>query len=644
LKLSLRKFLNIYTHEGKCLDFQGTPALILKIIAITMSFYQIWEVLLGALDPIQHESIHLAFILVLTYFIYTPSKSINIKKITIMDILCIILVIASAIYFFLNTERIVTRAPMFDPLSNWDIFFGIIIVVLSFEGVRRTLGGPITFVILVFFLYIFFGHHLGGLLWHRKLNLMDIVDQLTYTLNGIWGSPIAVSSTFVFMFILFGSFLREAKAGDFFFKISNAIMGKSIGGGAKVTIVAAALFGMISGSPTANVVTTGSITIPLTKKLGYKSTFSAALAAVACTGGSIMPPVMGSAAFLMATVAGIPYVEICIAAIIPALFYYLSLLAVVHYQAKKDNLKSLPPDKIPKLLNVIKTEGYYFLPFIVVIAALLEGRSPSMTAIYGIITIMIISWFKKDTRMTFAKIMKALERGAIIAIKVTTACAGAGMVIAGIMSTGLGGKVAAIILNVAGSNLSLTLIVVAIICIILGMGMPVAAAYVITAMLAVPALIQLNVSTMAAHLFVVYFAVISAITPPVAVAAYAAAGISGSNPNTVGFTAVKLGLAGFVVPFMFVYNNSLLFEGSIFNIIFSFIIGALGLCSIAIAIVGYFSENLLLWERFIFFVFGICFIIKPGLISIFAGVFIMLFYFLFRIFFQHKSCFFSYRK
>jgi len=594
-----KELLLIYHKAGSRRKYADNPFMkkLVMAIAVIMSLYQIWEVTLGAITPIRHMANHLTFVLVLTFLIYTYTKGKGMKKPGVIEIICIVAAVFAGIYFNLNMERITTRNPMVDPLTTMDLIAGGIFVVLSFEAARRTLGGPITYVAAAFIAYMAFGHYVPGDLWHRQMSFMDQIDQLSFTFNGIWGSPMAVASTFVFLFVLFGSFLSKSGCGDFFFDIANAVAGGTTGGGAKVAVVSSGLFGMISGSPTANAVTTGAFTIPMNKKLGYTPVFAAAIEAVAATGGSIMPPIMGSSAFLMAEVAGIPYVKICVAAAIPAVLYYVSLLAMVHFEALKSDLKPMEKDMIPSVRKVLREGWQYTIPIVVLVWALLSGRSPSMTAIIGIVTVIIISWFKKSSRMYIKDIAEALEDGAKSSIQVTTACAAAGMVVAGIMATGLGGKITSLILGLTQGMLMPTLIMVAVICLILGMGMPVAAAYVLTAMLAVPAMLQLGVSLMAAHLFVVYFSIISAITPPVAVAAYATAGIADCDPNICGWQASKLGLAAFLVPFMFVYNSPLLFEGHPFDIVLAMVLGSLGVIALAAGVQGHLFNRLNLVQR-----------------------------------------------
>ncbi|WP_428908050.1 TRAP transporter permease [Niallia sp. Krafla_26] len=606
--------------EGSSRELQGVSKIIFAVLACITSIYQIWSVIWGKLDPINQMSIHLSLILILSFFAYTFSKKINSnKKLIALDIIGGILALWTGIYYTVNAERIATRIPSIDSLTNWDVFFGFVLVVLSLEITRRTIGFPIVVVVFIFLAYAIWGHLLNGVWAHREMSLTEVLDQLAFSFNGLWGSSLAVAASFVFMFILFGAFLQKSGAGEFFFEISTAIAGRSRGGAAKIAIFASAFFGTISGSPTANVVTTGAFTIPMAKKTGYKPTFAAAVESVASTGGSILPPIMGSSAFLMAAVTGLSYGSIVIAALLPAVLYYVSLFFMVHFEAVRSNLPRIDKDQLPKVSKTLKNGWQYFIPLIVLVVFLLQGYSPSRTGFYGILAVIAVSWFKKDTRMGLKKIYEAMVDGAKSSLAVSAACAAAGLVIAGIMSTGLGGKLTSIILGITEGMLFPTLLIVMLICIILGMGMPVAAAYILTAMLAAPALIAMGISPMAAHLFIVYFSIISAITPPVAVAAFAAAGIANANPNRVGFEAVRLGLAGFIIPFIFVLEPALLMEGSIIAIIYSTLTALVGLVSLSAGIIGWFINRTTFLERILLIGFGLG-MIYPGVVSDIIGI------------------------
>ncbi|MFS0824025.1 TRAP transporter permease [Bacillus sp. 1P02SD] len=593
--------------------------------AAILSVFQVWSVIWGKLDPIQLLATHLSLILFLTFMYYSFSKKSGTSPSpTVIDYICSFLALGAGIYFNIHAERISERIPIVDPLSSLDILVGFVFVVLSIEAARRTIGMPIVIIVFIGIGYALWGHHLGGLIWHREFSFSEVVEDLAYSFNGLWGSPIAVAASFVYMFLLFGTFLQKAGAGEFFFQLSTALAGRSRGGAAKVAVLTSAFFGMISGSPTANVVTTGSFTIPVSKRSGYKPSFAAAVEAAASTGGSILPPIMGSSAFLMAAITQIPYISIVIAAIIPGILYYLSLLAMVHFEAVRLDLPKAKKEDIPKVSDVLKGGWYYFIPLVVLLVFLLNGYSASRTGFYGVLAIIFVSWFRKKTRMGVKQIFEAMVDGAKSSIPVTAACAAAGLVISGIMSTGLGGKLTSVVLGLTEGMLIPTLFLTMLICVILGMGMPVAAAYILTAMLAAPALMELGVSLMSAHLFIVYFSIFSAITPPVAVAAYAAAGISDSNPNQVGLEAVRLGIVGFIVPFMFVLEPALLLDGSLVEIILAFITAVVGVVSLSAGIIGRFQTETNVLDRTLLIISGLL-LIYPHILFSSLGIIVFIF-------------------
>lgn len=631
---SLAKFKNgiigIFV-VGEMKKLTGWRKKLLIGLGFFMSLFQIYSVTFGKLYPINQMAIHFSFILMLTFLLFSFSKKVKSNRtLEAIDGLCILLAMGAGLHYFINAERISTRIVGVDLLTNWDIFFGLVFAILSIEAARRTIGFLIILVAFLFIAYALYGHLLNGIWYHRQMTGIEVLDQLSFSYNGLWGSPIAVAASFVFIFILFGSFLQKSGAGQFFFDLSISLAGRKRGGAAKIAVIASALFGTISGSPTANVVTTGAFTIPMAKKTGYSATFAAAVEAVASTGGSILPPIMGSSAFLMAAVTGIPYRSIVIAAIMPALLYYISIFSMVHFEAHRKNLPSADPRDIPKLSKVLKEGWFHFIPLIILVIFLLQGFSPSRTGLYGIIAIIVVSWFRKDAKMGMKKIVAAMADGAKSAIPVSTACAVAGLVIAGIMSTGLGGKLSSIVLNVTAGHLFPSLIFIMAMCIIFGMGMPVAAAYILTAMLAAPILINMGVSTMAAHLFIVYFSIISAITPPVAVAAFAAAGIADANPTKVGFLAVRLGLAAFIVPFTFVYTPALLMEGSIWEISLAIISSTFGVIVLAGGIIGYFyHQHANFFIRIQLVIAGVLMVI-PGVTTDLIGLAIVILILLFQ--------------
>lgn len=581
-KNTYKNFFKIIFSIGRLRNLTNLERIAFIIVATGMSLFQIYSVTLAKFEPIIEMAVHLSFILVLTFFLYSLSEELKENRFfRSLDYLFIFLSASSGLYYFFHAERIASRIVSVDPLTNLDIIFGTIFVLLTIEAARRTIGFMIITVALVFIIYMLSGHLFSGVLYHREMNFFEVLDQLAFSFNGLWGSPIAVAASFVFMFVLFGAFLKHSGASEFFFRLSIAIAGRSRGGAAKIAVIASAFFGAISGSPTANVVTTGAFTIPMAKKTGYSPRFAAAVEALASTGGSILPPIMGSAAFLMAAVTGISYKAIALAAILPAILYYISLFLMVHFEAIRLDLPRADEDEIPKLTTVLKEGFFYFIPLIVLIGFLLSGYSPSRTGFFGILSVIVVSWLNKHAAMGFREIIHSLAEGARSAIPISTACAAAGIVIAGIMTTGLGGKLSSIILHVTSGQLLPSLFLIMIMTIILGMGMPVAAAYVLTAMLAAPTLIHLGITPLAAHLFIVYFSIISAITPPVAVASFAAAGIAGANPTAVGFEALRLGLVSFIIPYLFVFQPALLLQGSLIEIGFILIISIIAIAGLS---------------------------------------------------------------
>lgn len=604
----MKEFLLNYKDGGKKRKLEGTDKKIIRVIAVVMSLYQLWQSVFSSMQPQLHYAIHLTFILVLCYLYFTPAQNKDRGKITKKDYVVVLVIIIIGAYYASQIGRYLVRWPQIDSLSTADIIIGIALSIFVIDGTRRTMGYVLPTIGIIFLVYALFGDLFPGSFGHRFIAPVDVLDQLVFTTNGIFTSPIAVASTFVFLFCLFGSFFSYSGAGAFFHKFSMALAGKYAGGAGKVAVVSSGLFGMINGSPTANVATIGSFTIPMMKKEGYDSVFAGAISAVASTGGGIMPPIMGTAAFLMVEMAGIPYKNIAIAAAIPAILYYSSLLFMCHLRAKKTGLKGLPASELPNMKETLK-EGFLFvLPLVVLVVMIMMGYTPSLAAVAGIVCVIISSSLKKETRMSLKTILDALEDGALSAIIVSLSCAVAGMVICGLMTTGLTGKIASLVLSVGGGSLFGALFITAILCTFLGMGMPVAAAYALTASLAIPSLIELGVPIISAHMFVVYYSTFSAITPPVAVASYAAAGIADASATKIGWTACRIGIVCFIIPFMFVFDPSLLASPSDFLHIGTYIMiiaCMLGVYSLSASLEGYLKSNLNPVFRILLFVAGI---------------------------------------
>ncbi|MFZ5648517.1 MAG: TRAP transporter permease [Bacillota bacterium] len=610
---------------------QGQKPYLIKIIsaiAVTMSLFHIYTGVFGVFESFFQRSVHVLFALLLVFLMYSPSGRKREGKVSWYDWALIVLVLISVGYVSVEAKSIASRYSYVTPLSDYELFAGIVGVLLLLEATRRTMGLALPIISVVFIGYVFAGPYLPGMLRHQGFSVMWSVDQLFYTSEGIWGIPVGVSATFIVMFIIFAAFLDKSKAGDFFINIALALFGQARGGPAKAAVFASGVMGTISGSAVANVVTTGTFTIPLMKKIGYRPVFAGAVESVASSGGQLMPPIMGAGAFVLAEFTGIPYIKVALAAVIPALLYYMSVGFMVHYEALRINLVGLPKSELPDFKKIF-IDGFHFtIPLIVLIYFLVQGASPMKAGIYGIIVTVAVSFVRKYSWMTPDKIISALEAGAKGAVEVAIACATAGIVIGVLTLTGLGMRFNSVILSIAGDNLLLTLFLTMCVSIVLGMGLPTVAAYIIQAALTAPALIQLGVNPLAAHMFIFYFAIISAITPPVALAAYAAAGISGADPMRTGFQACKLGIAAFIVPYMFVYAPTLLAIGTAGSIALTTVTAMIGILALAGASVGYFLRTATAVERIMLLVAALS-LIKPGIytdilgLGLFACVFVM---------------------
>jgi TRAP transporter 4TM/12TM fusion protein len=500
---------------------------------------------------------------------------------------------------------------------------GVILSLILLEASRRVIGWALPITAACFLLYAILGKYLPGLIRHTGFSLEVIIDQLYLTTEGIFGIPLGVSATYVILFVIFGAFLEESGTGQFFMDFSNSLVGGAKGGPGKISCVSSALFGTISGSAVANVMVDGWLTIPLMKRTGFKPDFAAAVEATASTGGQIMPPVMGAAAFVMAEYTGIPYIQICIHAAIPALLYYFALFMAIHFEASKTGLLGVPKEERPRFQSVVLARGHLFFPLIVIVYFMIAGYTPMYACIYATLSVVLIALLRAETRMGVMKILKALEFGAKNMLPVAAACACAGIIIGVINLTGLGLKFTSLILVIAGDSLIPALIFTMFAGIVLGMGLPTTAAYIVQAALLIPALIKLGVPLIAAHLFVFYFAIISAITPPVAMAVYAAAGIGGSNLWRTGLEAVRIGATGFIIPFMFVYGPSLLMIGSIGTIITTIISSSIGVVALSAGLMGWFLKEATYLER-VMLVAGALLLIKPGLYTDVIGLVLLI--------------------
>jgi len=610
-----------FDREARYLRITGLWATVVKIIAIGFSLFQLYTALFGVLEAQIQRPTHLMFALALIYLLYPTSGKSKIQvKVHPFDLSLAILSCGLGLYSILNYETLMESAGIY---SDVDFIMGILGIVLTLEATRRIVGLPIVIIAVGFLLYAYLGPYFPGFLGHRGYGLKRMVTHMWFTTEGIMGIPLGVSATFIFLFILFGSFLTSTGIMDFFMDIANAVAGWASGGPAKVAVIASAFEGTVSGSSVANTVGSGSFTIPMMKRLGYRPEFAGAVEAAASTGGQIMPPVMGAAAFLMAEFINMPYVEIAKAAAIPALLYFTGVWVVVHFEAKKYGLKGLPREQLPKLMKIAKERSYLILPLIGIIYFLVEGSTPMRAALAGLGLCIAVGMVRKTTRLNLSKFLETLESGARGALGVAAACATAGIIVGVVTLTGLGLKMGDGLIALAGGMLILTLAFTMITSLILGMGAPTTANYVITSTIAAPALIKLGVPILAAHMFAFYFGIIADLTPPVALAAFAGAAIARANPFKTGVIATKLAIAAFLVPYIFVYNPSLLLIKAtpieIAQMILTAIIGMIGLGA---AVEGWYWTHMSWWERIASFASGLL-LIDPGTLTDIIGVCIL---------------------
>ncbi|WP_230200070.1 TRAP transporter permease [Bacillus niameyensis] len=604
--------------ESRVKTYIGKSAKFVTGVAVVWSVFQIFSAGSGIFDAITLRAWHLLFLLIMTFLMYPISKKSkrHVKFPHVIDIICILLSIISVGYLLLKYDTVVLRGGF---LLTPDYIFGAIGLLLIFEAARRVVGN-LAILALIFLLYNFLGSYIPGIFGHNGFTVKRIIDYMFWGSEGIFGIAIGVSATFVFLFILFGAFLNRSGFSQFINDLALTIAGRSPGGPAKVAVIASALMGMINGSAIANVATTGTLTIPLMKKNGYKARFAAAVEAVASTGGQFAPPIMGAAGFVMAEYLGVSYTVVMIAAIIPAFLYYLALIMVVHFEAKRLGLKGLSKENIPKAWEVLKKQGHLSLPLIVLMGLMFMGYTPLYAAVFSILACVIASWFRKETRMGLKDIIGALEEGAKGAIGVAVACAVIGFIIGTVSLTGLGLNFGYSVMNYTNDSIFIAAFLVMLMSIILGMGVPGVAAYIIVATVGAPVLIDLGITPLAAHMFVLIYACLSNITPPVALSSFVAAGIANTNQHQVSMTAVKLGITGFILPFFFIYEPALLIGGADFSSsILPTLTASVGVVSLAAGLQGWFFGRASWFHRLILIAVGLL-MISPDHITDIIGI------------------------
>ena len=594
----------------------GQGMRLIGAIALVMSAFHLYTGGMGTFTALIQRGVHLSFALALIYLRYPSGRFVDSAKgVFAPDLLLAIISILPGAYLAVYYEEIAERGGM---ATDFELLLGGLTVILLMEAVRRVVGWPLFFIALGALLYCYFGPYLPGPLEHRGYSLERISYQMFLSESGIMGIPLGVSATIIALFIMFGSFLEQSGGSKYFIDMATTLTSRSAGGPAKAAVVASGLMGTISGSAVANVVTTGNLTIPLMIRAGYTRVFAGAVEAVASSGGQLAPPIMGAAAFLMADMTGIPYVRIMLGACIPALLFYGCLFMVVHFEAIRVGLRGTPNADRSSASRA--REGLHmFAPVVILIVLLSMEFSPTYVGFWTIVGMIAISWLRPQTRLTPPKIKKAMVTGALSMLPVTTACATAGIVVGAVTLTGLPIKFSSLLIQFAGGSLIVLLLLTMAASIVLGMGLPTAPAYILLATLVGPALTEMGVPLLAAHMFIFFFGVVSAITPPVALAAYAAAGISEADPNAVGFKACWIGLATFIIPYMFIYAPELLGIGDVFHIALSSVLAGVGVTALAVCITGCFRRPCTLPERVAFGI-GALLLLHPAYLTGAVGI------------------------
>ncbi|MDO4546897.1 MAG: TRAP transporter permease [Clostridia bacterium] len=645
-----------YDRESATRTFSGTRQYIFFAICIIFSLVQLYAAFTAKIPATQLRPLHLGFVMLITYLVY-PAKKKHRKNDDIpwYDMVLALLAMACCLYIVCQQMELAMRS---GNNTTLDIVVGAVLVLLLMESCRRVVGYPILIIGTVFILYAIFGRVMPGFLAHRGFSIKRVVAHLVYTTEGIMGVPLGASATFIFLFVMFGAFLETTHVGQFFIDMANAIAGNRRGGPAKVAVLSSALMGTVSGSSVANTVGTGSFTIPMMKRLGYRPEFAGAVEAAASTGGQIMPPVMGAAAFLMAESVGVNYIEVAKAAVIPAILYFSGIWIIVELEARKYGLKGLSKEEMPVLKRIFLERGYLVIPLVVIVTFLCMGYTPIYAALIGIaaaagcgmirrihafITLKRLSKLEDEhstedlsgeattfagaLKKTFTDIVTSLINGARSVVGVAIACGMAGIIVGMITLTGLGLKMGNGLTELAGGNQILTLMLTMLASIILGMGVPTTANYLITSTIMAPAVIAVMGWSMAdrsmilcAHMFTFYFGIVADITPPVALAAMAGSAIAKSKPMRTGFNAVKLAIAAFLIPYMFVFNpEMLMINAEWYDVLRITVTALIGMFGIGAALEGYYSRHAHLLQRIMFLVGGLM-LIEPGLMTDIIGI------------------------
>ena len=604
-------YMSKYDSESRYRRYSDWKKYLIIVISVVFCLFQLYSILSGKITAQIVRATHLSFVMLLAYLLFPMKKDIPKDKLPWYDVILAVIGAASWAYISFNFEELIRRAGIY---TTTDVIIGIIGILLVFEACRRIVGLPILIISIVFIIYALFGAYAPGFLNHRGYSLQRLVSHLFYNTEGIMGTSIGASATFIFLFIFFGALLDKTGIGQFFIDICNAIAGGFDGGPAKVAVLTSAMFGTVSGSSVSNTVGTGSFTIPMMKSLRYRPEFAGAVEASASTGGQLMPPIMGAASFLMAESLGIPYMQVAKAAIIPAILYFTGIFIMVHLEAKKTGLKGLSRDSLPKIGELLMKKGYLVIPLATIIYFFVLGKTAIYAGLMGIIAAGLVAIvnsivdiiMKRQVSFGFKDLIDVFVNAARNIISVAVACAMAGVIIGVITLTGLGLKIGAGLISISGGIPLLLLFLTMVSSIILGMGVPSTANYLITSTIAASAIIGLGYEPLAAHMFVFYFGIIADVTPPVALAAMAGAAIAKSDPLKTGIEATKLSIGAFIIPYMFIFNpDILMINTTIADVIPILITSLIGMFGVSAGLEGYVFRKCKAYERILFIIAGL---------------------------------------
>lgn len=595
---------------------------IISIWLLIGVFFHLYTAAFGVYEAWLQRLIHLTWVFPIAFLLWPAHKKAPKNRIPFYDYILALISIAPGLYGIVYSEEILFRISQVDPVTDAQFVLGMILVLTLLEATRRLLGWPLTIISGFFAIYMIWGEYFPGIMKGEDFELREVIESLFLTQDGIFSMPLGVSATYVVIFLIFGSFLEVSGIGPWFMEFSTRIAGKSVGGPAKIAVVSSCLFGSISGSAVANVYSTGNFTIPMMKRSGFSARLAGGIETMASTGGQIMPPLMGAGAFVMSAYLGVEYKTIILAALLPALMYYGTALVMIHFIAKRDGFRGLTEEELPRWSNVMQ-RSFLILPILVLIIALLIGKTPMLAGLIGIGLTWLVSLANRGYQMGPKRLAKAMVMAGKSVPVIAIACASAGVVIGSIAFTGIGFKIGALIAAFSGNSSFVALILIAMISVVFGMGLPTTSAYIIAAALGVSSLTAFGFSALSAHLFVFYFAVLSNMTPPVALASFAAGTVAKADPMKIALTAMRVGVVAFIVPFAFVYDPIFLLKGSALEIFEVILVAIASAYFFATGFSGYLSDRLNMVVRCLLVVAGVlCFfpLWKIRLVGIAAGI------------------------